>query len=92
MDIKKVLLQWLINFLIKKTPGSGITNENISNKNKLDNYTSQSLESLKNKVYSRFVDRGADLEDMHLISKFNKRIRFLLCVIDIFKKYPWVLG
>ena len=50
MDIKKVLLQWLINFLIKKTPGSGITNENISNKNKLDNYTSQSLESLKNKV------------------------------------------
>ena len=28
---------------------------------------------------------------MQLISKFNKRIRFLLCVIDIFAKYAWVI-
>ena len=28
---------------------------------------------------------------MHLISKFNKRIRFLLCAIDIFSKYAWVV-
>ena len=28
---------------------------------------------------------------MQLISKFNKRIRFLLCVIDIFGKYAWVI-
>ena len=28
---------------------------------------------------------------MLLISKFNKGIRFLLCVIDIFKKYVWVV-
>ena len=28
---------------------------------------------------------------MQLISKFNKRFRFLLCVIDIFSKYAWVL-
>ena len=27
---------------------------------------------------------------MQLISKFNKGIRFLLCVIDIFSKYAWV--
>ena len=27
---------------------------------------------------------------MQLISKFNKIIRFLLCVIDIFSKYSWV--
>ena len=27
---------------------------------------------------------------MQLISKFNKRIRFLLCVIDIRSKYTWV--
>ena len=32
MDIKEVLLQWFINFLIEKTSGSGIKNENISNK------------------------------------------------------------
>ena len=28
---------------------------------------------------------------MQLISKFNKGFRFLLCVIDIFIKYAWVL-
>ena len=32
---------------------------------------------------------GADLSDMQLVSKFNKNIRFLLCVIDIFSKYAW---
>ena len=34
---------------------------------------------------------GADLADMQLISKFNKGFRFLLCVIDIFSKYAWVI-
>ena len=35
------------------------------------------------KVYSSFIDNisGADLADMQLISKLNKGIRFLLCVI-----------
>ena len=28
---------------------------------------------------------------MQLISKFNKGIRFLLCVIDIYGKYAWVV-
>ena len=28
---------------------------------------------------------------MKLISKFNKGFRFLLCVIDIFSKYAWVV-
>ena len=28
---------------------------------------------------------------MHLINKFNKKFRFLLCVIDIFSKYAWVV-
>ena len=28
---------------------------------------------------------------MQLITKFNKRFRFLLCVIDIFSKYAWVV-
>ena len=36
---------------------------------------------------------GADLADMQLIIKFNKGIRFLLCVlfIDTFSKYAWVV-
>ena len=47
----------------------------------------------KRKVYSAFKDNiwGADLADMQLLSKVNKGIRFLLCVIDIFSKYAWVV-
>ena len=37
------------------------------------------------------IFEGADLADMHLISMFNKGFRFLLCVIDIFSKYAWVV-
>ena len=45
----------------------------------------------KRKVYSTFKDNiwGVDLADMQLLSKYNKGIRFLLCVIDIFSKYAW---
>ena len=28
---------------------------------------------------------------MQLIGKFNKGLRFLLCVIDVFSKYAWVV-
>ena len=28
---------------------------------------------------------------MELLSKFNERFRFLLCMIDIFSKYAWVI-
>ena len=28
---------------------------------------------------------------MQLISKYNKGIRYLLCVIDLFSKYSWVV-
>ena len=28
---------------------------------------------------------------MQLISKFNRGFRFLLCVIDVFSKYAWVI-
>ena len=47
----------------------------------------------KRTVYSGFKDNiwGADLADLQLISKFNKGFRFLLCVIDIFSKYAWVV-
>ena len=35
--------------------------------------------------------RGTDLADMELISKCNKGFRLLLCVIDIYSKYAWVI-
>ena len=28
---------------------------------------------------------------MQLLSKFNKGCRFLLCVIDLYSKYAWVI-
>ena len=28
---------------------------------------------------------------MQLIGKFYKEFRFLLCVLDIYSKYPWVI-
>ena len=45
------------------------------------------------KVHSSFIDNiwGTDFADMQLISKFNKKIRFLLCVIDIFTKCAWII-
>ena len=44
-------------------------------------------------MYSALKDNiwGTDLADMQLISKFNKGFRFLLCAIDIFSKYAWVV-
>ena len=47
----------------------------------------------KRKVHAAFKDNiwGADLADMQLLSRFNKGIRFLLCVIDISSKYAWVV-
>ena len=34
---------------------------------------------------------GVDLADWQLISKHNKGFKFLLCVIDFFSKYAWVV-
>ena len=52
------------------------------------------LENLKKrKVYSYFKDNvwGVDLADMQLISKYNKGVRYLLCAIDLFSKYDFVV-
>ena len=62
-------------------------------KNQLKNYKPIIRKFKKRTVYSGFKDNiwGGDLADMQLISKFNKEFRFLLCVIDIFSKYAWVV-
>ena len=40
-------------------------------------------------VHAAFTDNiwDADLADMQFLSRYNKGIRFLLCVIDVFSKY-----
>ena len=44
-------------------------------------------------MHSSFRDNiwDVDLADMQLLSKYNKGYKFLLCVIDIFSKYAWVI-
>ena len=34
---------------------------------------------------------GVDLADMQSLSKYNKGIKYLLCAIDLFSKYDWVV-
>ena len=81
------------NFFDKKSSGSGLANnnENIQLANELHKPIIKKFD--KRKVYSSFKDNiwGVDLADIQLLSKFNKGFRFLLCVIDIFSKYAWVI-
>ena len=48
----------------------------------------------RRKVYSSYKDHIWDVELVHmsLISWFNKIIKYLLCVIDLFSRYAWVIG
>ena len=48
----------------------------------------------KRKVYSSFKDNiwGVNLADMQSLSKYNKGIKYLLCAIDFFSKYSWVIS
>ena len=56
------------------------------------NYINQLLKNSK-KENSSFKDNiwGIDLADMESLSKFNKGIKYLLCAIDLFSKYAWVI-
>ena len=76
--------------MIKK--GSGIINEpNYQLANELHKPIITKFK--KRKVYSSFKDNiwGVDLADMQSLSKYNKRIKYLLCVVDLFSKYVWVV-
>ena len=57
------------------------------------NFINQLLGSLKKENYFSFKDNiwVVDLADMQLISKYNKGIRYLLCAIDLFSKYAFVV-
>ena len=62
--------------------GSGIEGGSISNKEQAEELHTPIIKKFnKRKVHSLFRDNawGADLADMQLINKFNKRFRFLLC-------------
>ena len=47
----------------------------------------------KRKVYSQFKDNiwGVDLVDMQSLSRKNKGIKYILCAIDLYSKYAFVI-
>ena len=93
MDIKEDLASMVCKFFDSKVSGSGakLIPENEQLANELHKPIIRKFE--KRKVYSTFKDNiwGVDLADIQLLSKYNKGIRFLLCVIDIFSNYAWVV-
>ena len=56
-------------------------------------FINQLLKNLR-KVYSSFRGNiwGLDLADMQSLSKYNKGDCYLLCAIDLFSKYAWVVS
>ena len=74
----------------KVLSGSGLENKQLA-----DELHKPIIKKFKRrKVYSSFKDNiwGFDLADMTLISKSNKAIKYLLCIIDLFSRYAWVVG
>ena len=87
----------IYRFFDKKSKGSGLkeNQENFLQNSQLSDELHKPIirKFKKRKVYSSFKDNiwGVDLADMQLISKYNKGIRYLLCVIDLISKYTWVV-
>ena len=77
-------------FFDKKSTGSGISNSLIL-ADELHKFIIKKFN--KRKVYSQFKDNiwGVDLADMQSLSRKNKGIKYLLCAIDLYIKYAFVI-
>ena len=82
----------------KSIKGSGVTvftNKSVSPNQQLaeEQHKPVIRKFKKRKLHLAFKDNiwGADLADIQLLSRYNKGIRFLLCVVDIYSKYAWVV-
>ena len=88
---QRKLASMVYKFFDKKYKGSFIVEANYQLANELHKPI---IKKFKNrKVYSSFRDNiwGVDLADMQSLSKYNKRIKYLLFAIDLFSKYAWVV-
>ena len=73
--------------------------EVLKNENMFDQQLTEELHKsiirkfTKGKVYSSFIEHiwGADIADVQLLNKLNKGTRVLLCAVDVFGKYTWVI-
>ena len=84
------LASMVYKFFEKKSMGSGIASSSIL-ADELHKPIIKKFE--KRKVYSQFKDNiwGVDLADMQSLSRKNKGIKYLLCVIDLYSKYAFVI-
>ena len=79
-------------FFDKKFSGNGVYAEpNYQLANELHRQIIREFQ--RQKFYSLFRDKvwGVDLADMQSPSKYNGGIKCLLCAIDLFSKYAWVV-
>ena len=86
------LASMVYKFFVKKSIGSGVDTE--PNYQLANEFCRQIIKQFqRRKVYSSFRENiwGVDLADMQVLSKYNKGIKYLLCAIDLFSKYPWVV-
>ena len=79
-------------FLIKKTKESRINNKGnilVNSQLAVELHKPIIKNFKRRKVYSSIKDNiwGVDFAGMQLISKYNKGIRYRLCVIDLFSRY-----
>ena len=88
------LANMVYKFFHKKSMGSGINMIKSSSSILADELHKPIIKKFKKrKVYSQFKDniRGVDLADMQSLSRKNKGIKCLLCVIDLYSKYAFVI-
>ena len=97
---QRKLASMVYKFFDRKTKGSDVTT--LANKSDIKSIpqNKQLAAELHKPIIRKFKKRrvrsayknyawAVDLADMQLISKSNEGFRFLLCVIDIYRKYAW---
>ena len=86
------LASMVYKFFDKKSMGSGIARD--SSSILADELHKPVIKKFnKRKLYSQFKDNiwGVDLADMQSLSRKNKGIKYLLCAIDLYGKYAFVV-
>ena len=92
------LASMVFKFFDKKSTGSGFKKlKNTAKPNSLilaDEFHKPIIRKFnKRKVYSQFKDNiwGVDLADMQSLNRKNKVFKYLLCAIDLYSKYAFVI-
>ena len=88
------LVSMVYKFFDKKSKGSAINTAKPSSSTLADELHKPIIRKFnKRKVYSQFKDNiwGVDLADMQSLSRKNKGIKYLLCAIDLYSKYAFVI-